>query len=166
MFNLGAIAQQTGAGASPELMQHFQRDDERRWVPLVDGAHFYPFCFDVTHSAWHIILRGQPGLLMPAHYHTSRVVVCTLRGKWKYVERDWVHEAGSYLLEAPGDIHSFMVASDEPVELFTVNEGANISLDDNGNVIGYSDVLVRLDQARRHYAAQGFPAEEIDNLIR
>jgi hypothetical protein len=166
MVNLGAISEKTGYGASPELIRHFHSSDERRWVPLVEGAHFYPFCFDVTHGAWHIIFRGQPGLRVAAHYHTSPVMVCTLRGKWKYVERDWVHEAGSYLREAPGDVHSFMTASDEPVELFTINEGANISLNDAGEVIGYADVLVRLDQARRHYAAQGFPPEEIDRLIR
>jgi 2,4'-dihydroxyacetophenone dioxygenase len=166
MFNLGKIADQTRNGASPELMRHFRTEDERRWVPLIDGAHFYPFCFDITHSAWHIILRCQPGLRMAAHYHTSRVLVSTLRGKWKYVERDWVHEPGSYLLESPGDVHSFMTVSDVPVELFTMNEGANLSLDAAGNVIGYTDVLVRLDQARRHYKAQGFPADEIDQLVR
>lgn len=166
MLNLGDIVSRTGIGAAEELMVACLRDEQWRWVPIADGIDFYPLCFDVTHSAWHIILRVQPGVVMLPHYHTSRVVVCTLRGKWRYLERDWVHEPGSYLLEAPGDVHTFATVSSEPVELFTINEGANINLDAEGRIVGYTDVLVRLDQAKRHYAAMGQGPDVIERLIR
>jgi outer membrane protease len=32
-----------------------------------------------------------------------------LKGKWKYLEHDWVAEAGSYVFEPPGEIHTLVV---------------------------------------------------------
>ena len=167
MFSIGNALRETTVLGAPELMSNYHPGDSWRWVPISTGVDFYPFCFDITHSAWHIILRVQPGMRLPAHYHTSRVIVCTLRGAWRYVERDWVHSPGSYLLEAPGDIHTFECVSDaEPAELFVVNEGANLSFDSQGVVCGYTDVLVRLRQAREHYRNCGQPDSLIEGLIR
>ncbi|WP_353147496.1 2,4'-dihydroxyacetophenone dioxygenase family protein [Pollutimonas bauzanensis] len=149
-----------------ELIQHFHREDERRWVPLMEGASFYPFSFDVQHSAWHGVFRVQPGANIPAHYHGGRVVGCTLRGRWRYRGRDWVHAPGSYLLEVPGDMHTFEVVGDEVVELFVMNEGSLLAVDEAGAVTAIADVIVRLEQTRKHYSEQGFEPEVIEALIR
>lgn len=81
--------------------------------------------FDVRNGVWHSVFRVAPGAQLPTHYHLGRVVGCTLRGRWHYRERDWEHRPGSYLLEVPGDSHTFEVIGEETVELFTVNEGAS-----------------------------------------
>jgi 2,4'-dihydroxyacetophenone dioxygenase len=156
----------TARNEAPELIRALDRDDERCWVPLVPGAWFYPFAFDVRHGAWHTVFRVQPGAPLPTHYHLGRVVGCTLRGRWRYRERDWEHQPGSYLLEVPGDSHTFEVIGDETVELFTINEGGFLLLDPDGDVIGITDVLTRLEQAREHYEQVGLGRAVIDSLIR
>jgi len=150
----------------PEIIRHYERNDPRRWVPLTPGASFFPYLFDVSHGAWHVVFRVAHGAQIPRHYHTGRVVGCTLAGQWRYKERDWVHKAGSYLLEVPGDMHTFETVSKEDAELFVMNEGSILSVDDDGQVIAVADVTVRLGQARAHYRGQGLDLELIDSLVR
>lgn len=168
MFNMNEVLLKVAeVGAAPEVTRHMDREDDRYWVPNeTPGVALFPFLFDLTHSAWHMVLRAAPGTVMPRHYHTSRVIVHTLKGRWHYIERDWVQEPGSYLLETPGDVHTFAVVGDEPVELFIINEGANIFVDKDNGITGYADVLVRLGQARRHYADQGLDVSIINGLLR
>ncbi len=149
-----------------ELIQHLLREDERRWVPVAPGAWFYPMSFDVRHGAWHSVFRVAPSAQLPAHYHLGRVVGCTLRGRWRYRERDWEHRPGSYILEVPGDMHTFEVVGDETVELFVVNEGSFLSVDDTGKVTSITDAMLRLKQARHHYQTVGLGVDVIDALIR
>ncbi|CPI09520.1 2%2C4'-dihydroxyacetophenone dioxygenase [Bordetella pertussis] len=163
------IAGGTGLAArneAPELIRALDRDDERCWVPLAPGAWFYPMAFDVRNGVWHSVFRVAPGAQLPTHYHLGRVVGCTLRGRWHYRERDWEHRPGSYLLEVPGASHTFEVIGEETVELFTVNEGGFLLLDERGDVTGITDVLLRLEQARAHYERVGLGRAAIDSLIR
>lgn len=163
------IAGGTGLAArneAPELIRALDRDDERCWVPLAPGAWFYPMAFDVRNGVWHSVFRVAPGAQLPTHYHLGRVVGCTLRGRWHYRERDWEHRPGSYLLEVPGDSRTFEVIGEETVELFTVNEGGFLLLDERGDVTGITDVLLRLEQARAHYERVGLGRAAIDSLIR
>ncbi|CPL30621.1 Uncharacterised protein [Bordetella pertussis] len=66
----------------------------------------------------------------------------------------------------PGDSHTFEVIGEETVELFTVNEGGFLLLDERGDVTGITDVLLRLEQARAHYERVGLGRAAIDSLIR
>ena len=150
----------------PEIIRHYEREDSRRWVPVAPGASFYPYLFDVSHGAWHIVFRVAHGAQLPRHYHTSRVVGCTLAGSWRYKERDWVHKPGSYLLEVPGDMHTFETVSSEDAELFVMNEGSLLSVDDEGQIISVADVTVRLQQAREHYQRAGLDPALIDSIVR
>lgn len=153
-------------GAADEVTTHLDLSDPRYWVPTGPGALSYFHLFDVTHSAWHFRWRVSPGVILPRHYHTGRVIIYTISGQWRYLERDWIQKAGSHLVEAPGDLHTFAVVGDEAVELFGINEGANIIVDDKGKVIDYADVLVRLGQARRHFAENNLDQSLIDSIIR
>lgn len=121
------IAGGTGLAArneAPELIRALDRDDERCWVPLApapgstDGIRCAQrrvaqrLSRGAGRAAADALPSGAGGRLYAA-------------GRWHYRERDWEHRPGSYLLEVPGDSHTFEVIGEETVELFTVNEGAS-----------------------------------------
>jgi hypothetical protein len=90
-----------------------------------------------------------------------------LKGKWRYLEHDWVATEGSYVYEAPGETHTLVVDPDveEMITMFQVN-GAMIYVDPDGKCLGYDDVFTRIDKCRAHYAQNGLGAEYVDQFIR
>jgi hypothetical protein len=90
-----------------------------------------------------------------------------LKGRWKYLEHDWVAETGSFVYEPPGEVHTLMVPADCPemITLFNIS-GAMIYLDAEGHTIGYEDVFTKIEMCRRHYAAVGLGADYIDTFVR
>ncbi len=60
-----------------------------------------------------------------------------IKGRWYYLEHDWVAETGSFVFEPPGEIHTLRVPEDsaEMITFFNIS-GAMIYLDDDGKQIG------------------------------
>ena len=60
-----------------------------------------------------------------------------IRGRWRYLEHDWVAEEGSFVYEPPGEIHTLVVPDDcaEMITFFNIG-GAMIYLDDAGRQTG------------------------------
>ena len=73
---------------------------------------------------------------MQIHKHTGQVFAFTQSGSWKYKESDFVNTAGSYLYEPAGSVHTLIVpdTNTEPTEVCFTIYGANLNLDDDGNV--------------------------------
>src|SRR5258708_29885112 len=51
----------------------------------------------------------------------------TLRGRWRYLEHDWIATPGDYTFEPPGETHTLVVPDDvkEMATLFHVTGGDN-----------------------------------------
>ena len=77
------------------------------------------------------------------------VVGYVLKGRWKYLEHDWIAEAGSFVYEPPGEIHTLIVPDDCPemITFFNIS-GAMIYLDADGRQIGYEDVWTKIEMCR------------------
>ena len=90
-----------------------------------------------------------------------------LKGRWYYLEHDWVAEEGGYVYEPPGETHTLVVPDDveEMITYFQVN-GVMYYVDPQGNHLGYEDVFTKIDLCRRHYAEVGIGADYVDRLIR
>jgi hypothetical protein len=90
-----------------------------------------------------------------------------LKGRWHYLEHDWVAEEGGFVFEPPGETHTLVVPEgcEEMVTLFQVN-GALVYVDQHGGAIGYDDVFTRLEGTRRHYDSAGIEADYLETLIR
>lgn len=86
-----------------------QLDDERLWVPQTDTVSFRPLCFCVSGGYYVNLLRVKGAGLLSRHRHPNPVHGHVLKGKWSYLEHDWVAEAGSYVFEPPGEIHTLVV---------------------------------------------------------
>ena len=139
--------------------------DERVWVPVDDNVWFRPL----------LLLRDARLLDEPAarcasagvlsrHRHPLPVHGYVLKGKWRYLEHDWVATEGSYVYEAPGETHTLVVDPDveEMITMFQVN-GAMIYVDPDGKCLGYDDVFTRIEKCRAHYASNGLGADYVDS---
>ncbi len=141
--------------------------DETLWVPLSDGVWSRPLHFNVTGGQYTHLMRVTRAGIIARHRHTGPVFAHILKGRWHYLEHDWVAEEGGFVFEPPGETHTLVVPDgcEEMVTLFQVN-GALVYVDQQGGAIGYDDVFTRLEGTRRHYDAVGVDAKYLETLIR
>lgn len=133
------------------------------FVALGDGTHLQLLKVDVEQGLWVIRTRMEPGVVVPTHKHTGAVHAFTLAGRWKYREYPEVNTAGSYLFEPAGSVHTLMVPDDVEglTDAFFVIHGANLILDDDGNVIGTADAGVIRDFYLGLCEAEGHPRPDV-----
>ena len=141
--------------------------DERIWVPVDDNVWFRPLCLSASSGYWVNLLKVRKAGVLSRHRHPQPVHGYVLKGKWRYLEHDWVATEGGYVYEAPGETHTLVVDPDteEMITLFQVN-GAMIYVDPDGNNTGYDDVFTRIAKCRAHYAANGLGEGYVDQFIR
>jgi 2,4'-dihydroxyacetophenone dioxygenase len=141
--------------------------DERWWVPLDDGVSSRPVEFDVTHGGYTHVMRVTRSGIIARHRHTGRVFAHVLKGRWHYLEHDWVAEEGGVAIEPPGETHTLVVPEGctEMITLFQVT-GALVYVDPQGTAIGYDDVFTRLERTRAHLQSVGVPDAELEAIIR
>lgn len=141
--------------------------DERIWVPQTESVSFRPLCLNRSQGYWMNLLRVRKSGVLSRHRHPQPVHGFVLKGRWHYLEHDWVAETGSYVFEPPGETHTLIVPEDvdEMITYFQVN-GVMIYVDPWGKVQGYEDVFTKIEMCRRHYAAVGLGKDYVDRFIR
>jgi hypothetical protein len=92
-------------------------------------------------------VRFQPGVTIQRHKHTGEVFAFTVSGSWKYLEYPEINTAGSYLFEPAGSVHTLHVpdTNTEVTDAWFAIRGANLNLDDAGNVESVLDAGTALD---------------------
>lgn len=111
-------------------------ENDLPWVDLGDGSEMQLLQVDVEAGLWVIRARFTPGYLVQTHKHTGDVFAFTISGSWKYVEYPEVNTAGSYLFEPAGSVHTLTVpeTNEGVTDVWFAIRGANLNLDDDGNV--------------------------------
>jgi hypothetical protein len=142
-------------------------DEELLWVPQTDCVSFRPLCLCVSGGYYVNLLRVRGSGLLSRHRHPGPVHGHVLKGKWRYLEHDWVAREGSYVFEPPGEIHTLVVPEgvDEMITLFHVT-GSLLYCDVDGNVEGADDVFTKLELAKKHYEAVGLGADFVQQFVR
>lgn len=141
--------------------------DERLWVPQGEGVSFLPLCLGATQGYYVNLLRVRRSGVLSCHRHSGAVHAQVLRGRWYYLEHDWIAEEGSFVMEAPGETHTLVVPPDVPEMITWFHVGGGYTyFDAAGRITGYEDVFTKIDKARAHYAAQGLPVSQLERLIR
>src|ERR1700745_2416299 len=79
--------------------------DEREWGPQSPTLAFRPLVLNVSQGYYINILRVRSSGVLSRHRHSGPVHALTLRGKWRYLEHDWVATPGDYAFEPPGTTH-------------------------------------------------------------
>ena len=141
--------------------------DERVWVPQASNVWFRPLCLNASQGYWVNLLKVTRAGVLSRHRHTNPVHGYVLKGRWHYLEHDWVATEGGYVYEPPGETHTLVVPDDvaEMITLFQVN-GLMLYVDPHGAALGYEDVFTKIDMCRRHYAACGLGEAYVDQFIR
>jgi len=140
--------------------------DDELWVPQTDKVSMKPLLLHASQGYYVNLLRVRSGYLK-CHRHSGPVHAFVLKGRWRYLEHDWVAEQGSYAFEPAGETHTLHVADDVPemITLFHVTGGYTY-VDPYGQAIGYEDVFTKIDLCRKHYAAIGLGADYVNRFIR
>lgn len=155
------------SGLQPELAIAAIPGDERVWVPQADNVWFRPLLLNTVNGGWCNLLRVRRSGVLSRHRHPMAVVGYVIRGRWRYLEHDWIAEEGSFVYEPPGEIHTLVVPADctEMITFFNIG-GAMIYLDEDGRQNGYEDVWSKIDLCREHYDAVGLGAHFVQQFIR
>jgi quercetin dioxygenase-like cupin family protein len=153
--------------AALEIATGAMPDDERVWVPQMKDVWFRPLLLNTVQGQWCNLLRVRKAGVLTKHLHPAPVHGYVIKGRWYYLEHDWVAETGSYVFEPPGEIHTLTVPEDceEMITFFNIS-GCMIYLDENNKQIGMEDVFTKIDMCRRHYEAVGLGADYVDQFIR
>ncbi|PJI39549.1 2,4'-dihydroxyacetophenone dioxygenase family protein [Ferrovibrio sp.] len=142
-------------------------EDERVWVPQAENVWFRPLCLHASQGYWVNLLRVRRSGVLSRHRHPAPVHGHVLRGKWHYLEHDWVATAGSYVYEPPGETHTLVVPEDCPemITLFHIT-GSMIYVDPWGKVIAYEDVFSKIEMCRKHHESCGLGGAFVDQFVR
>jgi quercetin dioxygenase-like cupin family protein len=142
-------------------------EDDRVWVPQAPNVWFRPLVLSTSQGYWVNLLKVTRAGVLSRHRHTNPVHGYVIKGRWHYLEHDWIAEEGGYVYEPPGETHTLVVPDDveEMITLFQVN-GIMLYVDPDGNVQGYEDVFSKIEMCRKHYAAIGLGADYVDRFIR
>lgn len=156
---------------SPDLvhlgaMTDWLKDDEM-WVPVTKTVSFKPLLLCTSGGYYVNLLRVQKAGVLSRHRHTGPVHAMVLKGRWQYLEHDWVAEEGSYAFEPAGETHTLVVPEgvDEMITWFHVTGGYTY-VDPQGVAVGYEDVFTKLEAAQAHYKTLKLPGNYIEKFIR
>ena len=147
-------------GAPPSM---HRGEDELPFVTYQEGVVFQLLQVNVEAGLWVIRVRFDPGSAIQRHKHTGEVFAFTLKGSWRYLEYPEVNTAGSYLFEPAGAVHTLHVpgTNDEVTDVWFAIRGANLNLDDDGNVETVLDAAAVLDIYRAQCKALGLVAPKV-----
>ena len=122
-------------------------DDDLPWVQVGPDIASKVAHVRLRDGLWVVRSRFRPGAVIQTHRHTGPVFGFTLSGAWHYLESaDQINRAGSYLFEPAGSTHTLaaLADSDGPADVWFAIYGANINLDDAGNVESVVDGALML----------------------
>jgi hypothetical protein len=125
------------------------------WVPIRPGLSFKPLRFLPDLSGYVLLLRVEPGTVIPRHRHTGEVHAYHLTGRRKLLDTGEIVGPGDYVYEPSGNVDSWTVVGDEPLVAFIVIWGAVEYLDEQGDVVKSASAATALETYRRHCETTG-----------
>jgi len=143
--------------------QHVGADD-LPWLDAGDGSALQLLHVDLNQGLWISKTRLRPGYRVATHFHTGLVFAVTLQGSWHYLESpEAVNRPGSYLFEPAGSRHTLVAPAtntEDMIAWFAIY-GANVNLDDNGQVTSIIDAKAALDLYRAYCNALGLDCSKL-----
>lgn len=153
-------------GQKPEMVV-WDTSDERMWVEIEPNIFFRPLMFDMVTGAHSELLKIHGPATLGRHRHTAAVHGFVIKGEWHYKEHTWRAKQGSYIYEAPGEVHTLTVDADceEMITFFYVG-GSLIYMDDDENILSIEDNIGLIEMCRDHFEKVGLGGDFVHNFIR
>jgi 2,4'-dihydroxyacetophenone dioxygenase len=134
------------------------------WLEAGDGSALQLLHVDLQQGVWISKSRIPPGHRVMKHYHTGIVYAVTLQGRWFYAETpEAVNCTGSYLFEPAGSLHTLCTPADQEgdtIAWFAIY-GANINVDEGGQIVSVLDARAVLDIYRGYCDALGLDTSKL-----
>lgn len=133
------------------------------FVTFMEGLELQVLHVSIESGLWVVRTRFAPGITLPRHKHTGEVYALTFSGSWKYLEYPDVNTAGSYLYEPAGSIHTLHApeTNTEVTEVWFAIHGANLNLDEQGEVESVWDAAFILDTYQELCKAEGLDCSKV-----
>ena len=149
------------AGGPPPALHRGESD--LPFVPYQEGVTFQLIQVDIEAGFFVVRVRGEPGRTIQRHKHTGEIFAFTLAGSWKYLEYPEINTAGSFLYEPAGSVHTlhFPETNREITDVWFVLHGANLNLDEEGNVESVLDAGAALAVYRAACQSSGLPEPDV-----
>lgn len=112
---------------------------EMDWVPLSEGISFKPLSFFPDGSGYQLLLRVEPGTVIPRHRHTGEIHAFNLSGRRVLLDTGDEIGPGTYVHEPVGNNDTWMAVGDEACIVHLEANGRVEYLDDAGNVVRHTD---------------------------
>ena len=134
-------------------------EDELPWAQAGENVLLKVLHVSEREGIWVIRNRFGAGVEVQRHKHTGPVFGMTWSGAWGYKENDFMNAAGSYLYEPANSVHSLYTpdTATEETDVTFVIYGANLNLDEDGNVESVTDGPGVLAAYYQMLEAQGLP---------
>lgn len=131
------------------------------WIPLGPGESFKPLRFLGNDRGRALLLRLEPGTVVPRHRHLGEVHGLNLAGRRLLLDSNEVVGPGTYVFEPAGNVDSWMAVGDEPVIVYIVSFGAMEYLGDDGEVLRRDTASSLRETYRRFCEMNGMTALEL-----
>lgn len=132
------------------------------WIPLGPGESFKPLRFLAGNRGRVLLLRLDPGCVVPPHRHTGDVHAFNLEGSRELVDSGQIVKAGDYVYEPAGNADTWRVVGDEPCTVFIATRGVMEYLDDDGSVIRRDTTETMRETYERFCESEGVEAIDLD----
>ena len=132
------------------MKKQFAFDTEAApWIPLGPGEFFKPLRF-FGERGRALLLKLDPGTVVPRHRHLGEVHGYNVRGYRKLLDTGEVVGPGGYVYEPAGNVDSWMAIGDEPVIVHITSFGAMEYLGDDDTVLRRDSVTSLRDLYLRY----------------
>ncbi len=130
------------------------------WVPLGPGEAFKPLRFLPHDRGRVLLLRLEPGTVVPRHRHLGEVHAFNLAGR-RRLGGGAIVGPGDYVFEPAGSVDSWAAVGDEPVIVHIVAFGPMEYLDDGGAVLRRDSPSSLREAYRRWCSQNGVEASDL-----
>jgi 2,4'-dihydroxyacetophenone dioxygenase len=121
---------------SKHLIHHTAELD---WIPLTAGTSFKPITFFPNDAGYQLLLKVEPGTVVPRHHHTGEIHAFVISGARRINGSDMVIGTGTYVYEPVDNVDTWEAIGDEPCVIHIEVNGRIEYLDNKGNVERYTD---------------------------
>jgi hypothetical protein len=112
---------------------------ELDWIPLSPGLSFKPITFFPDDTGYQLLLRIEPGTVIPRHRHTGEIHAFVLSGARRIAGLAATVGPGTYVHEPVGNVDSWRAVGDEPCVVHIEANGRIEYLDAEGSVVRHTD---------------------------
>jgi quercetin dioxygenase-like cupin family protein len=145
----------------PGFASHAVDPESLPWIPLGPGESVKPLRVFGKGDGRVLLLRLEPGTLVPRHRHLGEVHAVNLAGRRELLETGEVIGPGGYVYEPAGNVDSWRAVGDEPVVVHIVARGAMEYLDAAGRVTQRDTAASLFERYLRHCAEHGITPRDL-----